>query len=296
MQNSGEFQIQENVQLSDFTTWKIGGKARYFVNADFLTLQNIVKFAKNQNLKYLILGAGSNVLIPTVGIDCLVIRYCNPKANFLVKENLVSASANLTLAMLVKVCANNGFSDLTFLAGIPGTVGGAIFMNAGIGGQNKKEISDVLDSVIVLDDAGNEKILSAKSLNFSYRYSDLQTTNDIVLSANFNLQTKDSPDNILKNIKQIVAQRRIKEPENRRNCGSVFKSHNGVAAAIYIDKAGLKGLKVNDAMVSFKHANWIENLGSATSDDVLILIEKIKSKVFEKFGVVLQEEVRMFGF
>lgn len=290
-----DFTLEENVPLSKFTTWKIGGLARYFANAKTSNLPNIVKFANANNLKFVILGAGSNVLIPSEGLDCLVIRYFDPKAEFLFGDNSIEVSASLSLPMLVRVAASKGFSDLNFLAGIPGSVGGGIFMNAGIGGENKMEISQCLDSASIIDRFGNLKEVSSGYFNFSYRYSSIQFSRDIVLSAKFKLLKKTNPQDAADEIISIVKSRRLKEPENRKNCGSVFKACRGVPAGILIDKAGLKGLRVNGAMVSFKHANWIENLGGASSDDVLNLIAKIKKIVFEKFGEKLEEEVRILS-
>lgn len=290
-----DFTIEENVPLSKFTTWKIGGLARYFVNAKTSNLPDIVRFANVNNLKFVILGAGSNVLIPSEGLDCLVIRYFDPKAEFLFENNSIKVSASLSLPMLVRLAASRGFSSLNFLAGIPGSVGGGIFMNAGIGGKYKREISECLDSAAILDSLGNLKEVSSGYFNFSYRYSSIQRSSDIVLSAKFRLSEKTNPKDAANEISSIVKARRLKEPENRRNCGSVFKACRGVPAGILIDKAGLKGLRVNGAMVSFKHANWIENLGGASSDDVLCLIAKIKKIVFEKFGEKLEEEVRILA-
>lgn len=296
MQDSGAFKIEENVGLAQFTTWKIGGAARYFANASSKNLLQIVNFAIANNLGYLILGCGSNVLIPSEGLDCLVIRYSSPKADFSVCGNSIRAGANMTLPMLVRLAASEGFSDLNFLAGIPGSVGGAIYMNAGIGGENKREISDCLHSAMLIDKFGKLKEVSRDYFNFSYRRSVLCETREIVLSAKFVLSKKIEPKEALHDVISIVKARRLKEPENRKNCGSVFKACGGVPAGILIDKAGLKGLRVGGAMVSFKHANWIENLGGAKSGDVLELIEKIKRAVFEKFGVRLEEEVQKFGF
>lgn len=290
-----DFTIEENVPLSKFTTWKIGGSARYFVNAKTSNLHNIVKFANANNLKYVLLGAGSNVLIPSEGLDCLVIRYFDPKAEFSFEDNSIKISAGLSLPMLVRLAASRGFSSLNFLAGIPGSVGGGIFMNAGIGGENRREISECLDSAVILDNFGNLKEVSSGYFNFSYRYSSIQSSRDIVLSAKFRLSEKTSPKDASSELISIVRARRLKEPENRKNCGSVFKACRGVPAGILIDRAGLKGLRVNGAMVSLKHANWIENLDGASSDDVLCLIAKIKKIVFEKFGEKLEEEVRILA-
>ena len=296
MQDSGAFKIEENVKLAQFTTWKIGGAARYFANANSENLAQIVNFALAKNLKYLILGCGSNVLIPSEGLDCLVIRYSSAKAQFSFSKNLLCAGGNMTLAMLVRLAASEGFSDLNFLAGIPGTVGGAIFMNAGIGGERKREISDCLRSATLIDKFGKLREVSKDYFEFSYRHSALCDTREIVLSAKFDLSEKAEPKAALAEVRAIVKARRLKEPENRKNCGSVFKACGGVPAGILIDKAGLKGLRVGGAMVSLKHANWIENLGGAKSGDVLQLIEKIKRAVLEKFGARLEEEVQKFGF
>lgn len=289
----GEFKIEENVALAKYTTWQIGGCARYFVNADSSNIVSIVKYAKSKKLKYAILGAGSNVLIPSGGVDGLVIRYANKNFDCAFCDGILEVSAGASLAMLLKYCTNAGFADLCFLAGIPGTVGGAIFMNAGISGTEKKEISDCLKSAVIIDKFGNLKSVARDYFEFGYRKSILQKTSEIVVSAVFNLSEPNDKNVILERIKKTVNSRLKKQPKNRKNCGSVFKACGGVPAGILIEKAGLKGAKEGGAMVSFEHANWIENLGSASSDDVLNLIAKIKAQVFENFGAKLEEEVRI---
>ncbi len=293
MKNTANCVIQQNVPLANFTSFKIGGKARFFVEANHRNIAEILNWARGQNLPFCILGGGSNVLIPSAGLDGLLIRFAPQNAEVYIEDGKILASANLPLAKLVNFAEKNGISDFEFLAGIPGTAGGAVFMNAGTSGVLKREISDVFYSANLIDFSGNLKERTKDEMNFSYRKSAVQTENEIILSAKFLIETRASPAEIKKSVKEILAQRKIREPKNHKNAGSIFKAIEGTPAAIYIDKAGLKGAKCGDAIISLKHANWIENLGNASSDDVLNLIEFVRQKVYEKFAVNLETEIKI---
>lgn len=287
--------IRENVPLKNFTTWKIGGNARLFIEAKSAEVPKILSWANSKGIKTHILGAGSNVLIKDSGIDGLVVRLKDGVSSVKISEKIAFAPAGVRLAQFVNFLAKNGISGFEFLAGIPGTIGGAVFMNAGIGGENKREISDVFDGGILCNLKGEVFEVGADFMEFSHRHSVLHNSSHVLLSAKFRLEEKSPPEEILKKIRKTAKERAAREPENRKNAGSVFKACGGVPAGLLIDRAGLKGCKVGAAQISRVHANWIENLGGATSSDVEALIKFAKEKVFEKFGVLLEEEVRILG-
>lgn len=287
--------IKENVSLAGFTTWKIGGGARFFVEANSYEIPEIFSWAQSQGFNTYILGAGSNVLIKDSGVDGLVIRVKDDLKAIEILDDVVSVGAGVRLAQFTNYIAKNGIAGFEFLAGIPASVGGAVFMNAGVAGENKREIADVFQGATLYNFEKGIFDVGIDFMEFAHRYSSLQNSKNILLSAKFKIEKKSVPDVILKNIREIVKARFLREPENKRNAGSVFKACEGVAAGALIDRAGLKGTKIGGAMVSFKHANWIENLGDATSNDVEALVAFIKANVFEKFGMRLEEEIKIFG-
>ena len=285
--------IRENVSLAPLTTWKIGGAARYFCEVEAEVLPQVFAWAKERSIPFCVLGGGSNVLIPSEGIDGLVIKLSRTNAFYLQSENEIEVSSAMPLGKLVKIASENNITGFDFLAGIPGTVGGVVFMNAGTGGENKREIADIIKSAKAILPCGSEKIFMRAEMDFAHRASIFQQNGAIISSAVFDASQKEPKESIDEKIKQRLAERKLREPENKKNAGSVFKSVGSTPAAVFIDDAGLKGLRVGGAMVSFKHANWIENVGGATSSDVLNLIEQIKVRVREKYSVELETEVRL---
>lgn len=288
-------QIRENVPLKNFTTWKIGGSARFFTEAKSSEFPEILAWAKSKGVKTRVLGAGSNVLIKDSGVDGLVARLKDGVSSIRISEKKVSVAAGARLAQFVDFLAKNGIAGFEFLAGIPGTIGGAVFMNAGVGGLEKREISDVFIGAELCSGKGEKFEVGSDFMEFSHRKSALQGSEDVLLFAEFKIEKKSNPDEILKKTREIIRARIAREPKNRRNAGSVFKACGGVPAGLLIDRAGLKGRRIGDAQISRAHANWIENLGRATSSDVESLIKLAKEKVFEKFGMLLEEEVRILG-
>lgn len=294
----GPLKISENVSLAPLATWKIGGEARFFARANPENIAEALDFAKRMSLRMLVLGRGSNVLINSGKIDALVVQIVQknpPKVDL--NRGEAFAEAGTLLQALVQAYAACGARGFEKLAGIPGSVGGAVFMNAGVLNPAECSISDLFLSGGFLSEKGEIVELSRGDMNFGYRKSVLFDKPLIALSARFKVGEIVGAEPLKREIRQTVLTRLSKQPQNRKNAGSVFKAaEGGVAAGILIDKCGLKGRRRGGAMVSFKHANWIENLGGATSADVLGLISEIKDAVFKKFGAELREEVRMFGF
>ncbi len=293
MEKFGGLEIRENVPLAGFTTWKIGGPARYFAEADSSGVAPLLAWAAQSRVPVCVLGAGSNVLVPDCGVDGLVLRMRPGPDCVRFGDGFVEADAGTPLGRLVGAVSDAGFSGFEFLAGIPGSVGGAVFMNAGTGGPEGREICDIFCGAVLISPEGKTRAAGLSDMGFGHRASALQKGGDILLSARFSTVSRADPEEIRASVRAAVSSRRAREPENRRTAGSVFKSAGGVPAGWYIERAGLKGKRVGGAVVSFKHANWIENAGEATAEDVLCLISAVKSEVFSMFGVRLETEVRI---
>ncbi|MBR4598091.1 MAG: FAD-binding protein, partial [Opitutales bacterium] len=227
------------------------------------------------------------------GVGGLVVRVKDEIESVKIGGGVVEAYAGVRLPALCSLLAKSGIAGFEFLAGIPGTVGGAVFMNAGTGGENKREISDVFLGASLFNPVSGAFEADKNFMNFAHRFSALQHSDCVLISAKFSAEKFEPPAEILARIKKSLAQRAARQPENPRTAGSVFKACNGTPAGILIDRAGLKGLRVGGASVSLKHANWIENSGSATSADIEGLIALVKRKVFEKFGARLEEEIKI---
>ncbi|MEZ0537548.1 UDP-N-acetylmuramate dehydrogenase [Caldicellulosiruptoraceae bacterium PP1] len=288
-QNGIEF--YKDFNMKNITTFKIGGKAKYLVYPDNIDkLVSIVEFADESNTKYVVLGNCSNILVSDYGFDGIVI--ITSKINkFFIENDYVYAECGVLLSQLSRKVCELGLTGLEFGMGIPGTIGGAVYMNAGAYGY---EIKDILTHVEVLDNREIKK-LSNEELNFSYRHSILQDNNLILLKAYFKLKFSEDPNLPLKLAGQMNFKRKEKQPLNLPNAGSIFKRPSGYYAGKLIEDANLKGFRIGDAMVSEKHAGFIVNCGSATSTDVLKLIKHIQKVVFENYGVILEPEIKLIG-
>lgn len=270
-----------NGLIKDFTTYKLSGKMKDVYCPSSV---NELKELLESNMKYKILGNGSNLII-SESYDGVFIKL-NEFNDIIFNKNEVKVGCGYVLSKLSLECARKGLSGLEFACGIPGSVGGAIYMNAGAYGSN---ISDVLKSVTVLDDSLNIKILDASELNFEYRNSLFKNDNYIILDGTFVLRKKKS-DLILKDINEIMESRRRKQPLEYPSAGSVFRNLEGYSAGRLVQKANLQGEHVGDAYVSEKHANFIVNKGHASAEDVIKLIDIVKNKVKKEYNVDLSLE------
>lgn len=282
--------IKEGESLSKYTTFKIGGPARVLIEAksDEEVLK-LVRLFDEMKEDYLIIGNGSNLLITDAGIERPVIVL---DKNFLnittIDEVTLYAEAGASLKSLANKALELGLGGLEAISGIPGTVGGAVYMNAGAYGS---EIKDVVTKIrYIKDDSIAE--LDASEANFAHRRSIFQDKGYIILGAYFKLEKKDKKD-IEGEQRDYTQRRKDKQPLEYPSAGSVFKRPEGYYASKLIEDAGLKGLSVGGAMVSKKHSGFIINTGSASFDDVVALIEKVKAIVLEKFAVSLEEEIRI---
>ncbi len=300
--------IKKNISLASHTTFKIGGKARYFFNAKSADdLMQIVRWAQKNKMPIFILGGGSNVLISDKGFDGLVIKVKSQKLihstssglmlssveTLKVKSNKIYADSGVLLSKIVEESIKLELTGLEWAAGIYGTVGGAIRGNAGAFGGS---IVDLVKTVEVFNIQNlTTKILNNKDCKFRYRDSIFKhNKNLIILSAELGLEKGDRKKSE-KLIKEYLAQRKEKQPIEFSSAGSVFKNPEGQSAGYLIEQCGLKGKKINGAMISTKHANFIVNLGNAKAKDVKKLIDLCKEKVREKFGIELKEEIEYVG-
>ena len=254
-------------------------------------LSKLLKTSVILDVKPAILGAGTNVLAPDEGIKGLVIclKDCLDGMQKL-DGNCIRVAAGVTMTRAAVFAAGLGLGGMEFAHGIPGTVGGGVYMNAGAYGG---EIKDICQSVDVMDMQGNIRTLSAEQMGFSYRHSCLEETDGIVVSAVFFLEQKD-PDAIRSYMQELMNRRKASQPLDKPSAGSAFKRPVTGYAAALIDGAGLKGYRIGDAAVSDKHAGFVVNLGSATANQVRQLLQSVAEKVKESSGVQLEPEVRIW--
>jgi UDP-N-acetylmuramate dehydrogenase len=282
--------VIENEPLSKHTSFKIGGPARYFASVDSVDkLSILIKFLNSSKISYFILGNGSNILMPDNGYNGVVVKLSGEFENLSVSENTIEVGAAATLKKLTLAAKENSFTGLEFAYGIPGSVGGAIYMNAGAYGG---EIKDVLSEVSAMDKEGNVKIFSLEESELSYRSSLFQKNNMVILSAKFSLEKGDLKE-ITDKMNTLLEKRKSKQPLEYPSAGSTFKRPEGYFAAALIEECGLKGESVGGAEVSVKHSGFIINKKDATANDVLSLIKKVKDVVYEKKGVVLEPEIKI---
>ena len=283
--------IKTNEPLSRYTYTKTGGPADYLA---FPTtrqeLKDLLVRARKQKMPVTTLGNSSNLIIKDGGIRGLVIML--PEFNKIeVKQQQITAEAGAAIIAVTKSASKASLTGLEFAAGIPGSVGGAIFMNAGAYGG---EIANVVSSIDEILPDGREVQISGSDLHFGYRHSVVQENHGIVVAATFNLEAGQQPQ-IQDKMDELNALRRSKQPLEYPSCGSVFKRPKGHFTGPLIIKAGLQGKSIGGAQVSNKHAGFIINTGNATATDYLQLIQLIQKTVKEKFAVQLETEVRIIG-
>jgi len=285
--------IKKDVSLAPFTTFKIGGRAKYFFVAH--SQQQIIEAleqAQKYHLPFFILGGGSNLLVSDKGFDGLVIKIQNSKIER--KDSSIIAEAGANLAQLLTIAKNSGLSGLEWAAGIPGTVGGALRGNSGAFG---KSIADLVRNVRVFDISTRTiKNYSTKDCLFGYRESIFKKNKELVILSGEFVFDRDSIYEIEKRMKRYLEYRKAKQPLECFSAGCIFKNPEGFSAGKLIEKCSLKGKRKGGAQISKKHGNFIINLGNATSQDVMFLITLAKEEVKRKFGIELEEEIEFLGF
>lgn len=287
-----EMELHFDEPMAKHTSLRIGGGAEVMAfprNREELAA--LLKVSALLDQKPAILGAGTNVLAPDAGLPGLVIclKDCLDGMERLDATH-IRVMAGVTMSRCAVYAANHGLSGLEFAHGIPGTVGGGVYMNAGAYGG---EIANVCTRVEVMDFQGNTRILSAGEMGFSYRHSVLEESGDIVLSADFCLTPADS-ETIKAQMKELIGKRSASQPLDLPSAGSAFKRPAGGYAAALIDEAGLKGFQVGGAAISTKHAGFAVNLNNATAEDFRSLLQQVADKVYERSGIRLEPEVRIW--
>ena len=298
--------LLENEPMNKHTSFKVGGPARYFVKAESLDdLKKALDLAREKEIPFFILGNGTNLLVSDKGFDGVIITLAGDFSSI---EDLGNGAfkvgAAIPLGRFARSVLKQGFAGIHKLAGIPGTLGGAIYMNAGAYGQ---EIGTSCTQVTVLDSDGNIRKFATSECGFGYRQSIFQKNNAIILSATFLLPTAASLGKTTADLEaelaECMAKRKASQPLNMPNAGSTFKRLSvgaadtpaQIAPGYYIEQAGLKGYRIGDAEVSTVHANFIVNAGGATASDIKQLSEFVQQKVTEKFGIKLHREIILLG-
>ncbi|MCX5710162.1 MAG: UDP-N-acetylmuramate dehydrogenase [Candidatus Omnitrophica bacterium] len=276
--------------LKKLTTFKIGGKLDHFIEPrDEAELRAALLFAKRKRKKVFIIGAGSNILAPDRGLAGVVIRLrAADFSKINVKGNIIECGAGVYLARFLSAAKDFGLTGAEFLVGIPGTIGGALVMNAGGWG---KGIGGLVKDILVMDYNGRVKIIKSKEAGFSYRNSKLNRC--IILGARFTLK-KGRKSTISASIKKYLDYRRKSQDNSLPNAGCIFKNPAQGSAGLFIDACGLKGMRRAGALVSERHANFILNAGGAKAKDVLKLIDLVSHKVNDEFGIKLEPEIRIW--
>lgn len=275
-----------NENMNKHTSFKVGGMADFFVEVQNVQeLIYVLKLAKSLRIKTCIIGNGSNVIVKDTGFRGIIV-----KLNFKhlkIEKDRIAVGAGVPVALLSEFTYRNGISGYEFLGGIPGTVGGAVKMNAGAYGS---EIKDVLLETVILDEKYNIRKLTNEEQKFAYRHSIFFEKKWVIIASTFKIQ-KGNREEIKAKRKEMMDARKDKQPLDMPNAGSIFKRAENCIPAKLIDEAGLKGYTIGGAQISTKHAGFIVNTGNATAKDIVKLIKYTKEKVKEKFGVELELEV-----
>ncbi len=272
------------------TSFRIGGEAQCFISVNSVEqIQQATNFCKENNIPFMIMGNGSNMLVSDAGINGVVIQLSKGFSDCKIEGTTVYAQSGILLSALASKLLNEELSGFEELSGIPGTLGGAIFMNAGAYGG---EIKNVVTSIDYIDKDGNLKTISADEAGFGYRKSIFQQNGAIIIGATLELK-KGNKEEIKQKINEYTKRRNDKQPINMPSAGSTFKRPEGHFAGKLIEDCNLMGVSIGGAKVSEKHAGFVVNTGNATAKDVMALIEHIQNTVFEKFNVKLEPEVKI---
>ena len=287
---SDNVKLQE--PMSKHTTFRIGGPADFYLCPHSTKeVQQTVQICKEENLPYFILGNGSNLLVSDKGYRGVIIQLWKNFSDISVKDCCITAKAGALLSKVAAEALEEGLTGMEFASGIPGTIGGAVFMNAGAYGG---EMKDIIKEVKVLDDQGEVRVLSNEEMKLGYRTSIVKEKGYTVLSAV--LQLKKGDVSVIRETMEDLKNRRTsKQPLDMPSAGSTFKRPEGYFAGKLIMDSGLRGFSMGGAQVSEKHCGFVVNKGGATAEDVTVLIREVQRRVKEKFGVELETEVRFLG-
>lgn len=283
--------IKKDIKMSEHTTFRTGGVASYAafpknIEELRLLLEKLNEYEKN----YMVLGNGSNVLVSDKGIKDMVI-FLGELKGVNVSENKIESLSGNMMSEVAKIAMRNSLTGMEFLSGIPGCIGGGVYMNAG---AYSGEIKDIIESIKCMDKFGNIKAYDKSEAQFSYRKSIFSENDDIIIGATFVLQ-KGNEDEIRNKMNELNKSRREKQPLNYPNAGSTFKRPVDNFAGKLIEDAGLKGYSIGGAMVSEKHCGFLINYDNASSSDIYALIKYVQKAVNDKFGVLLEPEIKLIG-
>lgn len=288
----GEEKVLIEEPMSRHTTFRIGGPADYFLIPETVhEIREILKICREENLPYFILGNGSNLLVSDKGYRGVIIQLYRNMSRVSVEGTCIRAQAGALLSAIAAAAKNASLTGFEFAGGIPGTLGGAVVMNAGAYGG---EMKDVLSEVTVLDKNGEILTLSSGELKMGYRTSIVKSAEYLVLEASISLK-EGNQEEIRDRMKELTEQRTSKQPLEYPSAGSTFKRPEGYFAGKLIMDCGLRGYCVGGAQVSEKHCGFVINTGNATAEDVRILMKNVSDMVYEKFGVILEPEVKFLG-
>lgn len=288
----GEENVHTDEPMSRHTTFRIGGNADYFVkpgNADEVAA--VIVVCREYNIPYFILGNGSNLLVSDDGYRGMIINIMDNMDSVTVDGRIITAQAGAMLVRVSVMARDNALTGLEFASGIPGTIGGAVYMNAGAYGG---EMKNVVKTVRAIDEYGRIYELESEKMDFSYRHSIVEERKLIVLEVTLELE-HGSREAIDDRMKELAEARRSKQPLEYPSAGSTFKRPEGYFAGKLIMDAGLRGYSVGGAQVAEKHCGFVINKGGATASDVVELIRDVQHDVDDKFGVTLEPEVKMLG-
>ncbi len=283
--------VETNYPLANHTWYGLGGPADYFIRPQNIKqLKEVVRRCNENGIRIYVIGFGSNLLISDDGLKAAVITLqADQFKQTQIEGEMVTAWAGADLSKLVLSCVQKGLSGIEALTGIPGSIGGAVKMNAG---GNFGDIGSSVETITLMDNQGNIFEKSKPELRFDYRQTNI--TAKFILNASLNL-TEGDPEQIMRTLKEIWIYKKNNQPLNTKNSGCIFKNPRGVSAGALIDRAGLKGLKIGGATVSEKHANFIIAEKDCTSRDVMRLIDAIKERVKEQFDTELELEIEIWS-
>ena len=286
--------IKLNEPMSKHTSFKTGGIAEYYIKAeDIKQIKNVVKYARENNIPLHIIGNGSNILVSDKGVKGIILKISSEKIEIKLEDEdvIVNVGAGVKIMALAQKLLQQSITGFEELSGIPGTIGGAIKMNAGAYG---KEMKDIVISTLYMDDEGNILELTNEEQEFSYRHSTFFENNYIILETKLHFK-KGNSNEIKEKMDKCLIQRNEKQPTEFPSAGSTFKRGKDYITAKLIDDCGLKGYSIGGAQVSEKHAGFIINKGNATSQDIFNLIVHVKQEVFKKFKIKIKEEIEYIG-
>lgn len=284
--------IIENADMSKYCTYKAGGRAKYLISVENIDeLRSVLRRAEEEGLDFYILGRGSNVLVRDGGYDGIIIRLVGEFSLIENTGDVITAGAAATNVEVSGLARDRGLSGIEFLHGIPGSLGGAVFMNAGAYGN---EIFDCIEEVTFLDEDYKVDTKICKDIRFGYRHTEFMDDGNIILFVKLRLIPSSEAEIAIK-MDALRSKRTSKQPINYPSCGSVFKRPRGGYAAKLIEDAGLKGETIGGAEVSVKHSGFIINKGGATASDIINLIKLVQKRVKEHSGIDLETEVRIIG-